>query len=53
MKRFNDVLARRRYPGLQLSVEVLQGEDHFTAFTVLVGHGLLKVLPGRGPYTSG
>jgi predicted alpha/beta superfamily hydrolase len=53
MKRFNDVLTRRRYPGLQLGVEVLQGEDHFTAFTVLVGRGLLKVLPGRGPYTSG
>jgi predicted alpha/beta superfamily hydrolase len=53
MKRFKDVLARRRYPGLQLGGEVVQGEDHFTVFTALVGRGLLKVLPGHGPYISG
>jgi predicted alpha/beta superfamily hydrolase len=53
MKRFRDVLARRRYPGLQLGGEVVQGEDHFTVYTALVGRGLLKVLPGHGPYISG
>jgi hypothetical protein len=53
MKRFRDVLARRQYPGLQLGGEVVQGEDHFTVFTALVGRGLLKVLPGYGPYISG
>ena len=53
MQRFKDALKRRRYPSLQLGAEVLQGEDHFTAYTALVGRGLLKVLPGYGPYTSG
>lgn len=53
MQRFKDTLKRRRYPGLQISAEVLQGEDHYTAYTALVGRGLLKVLPGFGPYISG
>lgn len=53
MKRFRDVLTRRRYPGLQLGSEVVQGEDHFTVYTALVARGLLKVLPGYGPYTGG
>ncbi|OYU46060.1 MAG: IroE protein [Burkholderiales bacterium PBB4] len=53
MKRFKETLKRRRYAGLQVTAEVLQGEDHFTVYTTLVGRGLLKVLPGFGPYISG
>ena len=53
LKRLKDVLVRRRYPGLHLEGEVVQGEDHFTVYPALVGRGLLKVLPGYGPYISG
>nr|WP_315491890.1 alpha/beta hydrolase-fold protein [uncultured Rhodoferax sp.] len=53
LKRFKEALARRRYPGLELGGEVVQGEDHFTVYTALVVRGLTKVLPGYGPYISG
>jgi predicted alpha/beta superfamily hydrolase len=53
MQRFKDVLKRRQYPSLQLKGDVVQGEDHFTVYTAVVGRGLLKILPGYGPYISG
>jgi hypothetical protein len=46
-------LKGRRYPSLRIGSQVVEGEDHFTVFPILVGRGLLQALPGFGPYVSG
>jgi len=53
MTRFAARLKARNYPGLTISSEIAEGEDHYTVFHDVVSRGLLRVLPGKGPYTSG
>lgn len=53
MRRFESQLKARGYPGLSISAEIAEGEDHYTVFPDVVNRGLIKLLPGRGPYTSG
>ena len=53
MRRFEQRLKSRNYPGLTIRSEVAEGEDHFTVFHDVASRGLISLLPGRGPYTSG
>jgi predicted alpha/beta superfamily hydrolase len=53
MRQFDARLKSRGYPGLTVSSEVAEGEDHFTVFHDVAARGLLRVLPGSGPYRSG
>lgn len=53
MERMRRTLASRGHPGLLVTSEVAQGEDHLTVFPDVVTRGLLAVLPGHGPYTGG
>jgi len=53
MKRFEARLKSRNYPGLNISSVVAEEEDHFTIFHDVASRGLIKMLPGKGPYTSG
>ena len=53
MTRFAETLGGRGYRSLTVSSEVADGEDHFTVFHDVASRGLLRVLPGKGPYTSG
>lgn len=50
MHAFERVLRSRGYPGLQLTSEVLAGQDHLTVFPDTATRGLLWALPGTGPY---
>ena len=43
-------LRARRYPGLRIESEVLEGLDHLTVFPDTATNGLLWALPGHGPY---
>lgn len=51
-RTFASKLESRRYPGLRLQVEVIPDEDHLTIFPRMVTRGLLRALPGHGPYTG-
>lgn len=51
--RFAATLKARGYPGLRVETTVIDGEDHFTVYPTVMTRALLRVLPGRGPYTSG
>ena len=53
MERMRRILADRGHPGLKVTSEVAEGEDHLTVFPDVATRGLLAVLPGRGPYTGG
>lgn len=53
MQRFEKRLKARGYAGLDIRSEVAEGEDHFTVFHDVVTRGLIQLLPGRGPYSSG
>lgn len=53
MRRFEARLKSRRYAGLTINSEVADGEDHFTVFHDVASRGLISLLPGKGPYTSG
>ena len=53
MQRFAATLQQRKYPSLTVSSEVADGEDHYTVFHDVASRGLLRLLPGHGPYTSG
>lgn len=53
MQRFEKRLKARGYAGLDIRSEVAEGEDHFTVFHDVVTRGLITLLPGRGPYSSG
>ena len=53
MRRFEARLRSRAYPGLNVRSEVADGEDHFTVFHDVATRGLIALLPGTGPYTSG
>lgn len=53
MKRFEARLKSRNYPGLNISSVVAEEEDHFTIFHDVASRGLMTMLPGKGPYTSG
>lgn len=56
MQRFEATLKGRNYPSLTISSEVAEGEDHYTVFHDVASRGLLRLLrllPGKGPYTSG
>ena len=52
MERMRRTLASRGHPGLLITSEIAQGEDHLTVFPDVVTRGLLAVLPGQGPYTG-
>lgn len=41
-------LRARGYPGLTLEAQVLEDEDHLTAFPAVVTRGLMWSLPGKG-----
>lgn len=53
MRRFEAALKSRGYPHLSVESQVAEGEDHYTVFHDVASRGLLRVLPGKGPYTSG
>jgi hypothetical protein len=53
MGKFEATLRSRGYRGLTVSSEVAEGEDHFTVFHDVASRGLLRLLPGSGPYRSG
>lgn len=53
MKQFEARLKSRNYPGLKVGSEVADGEDHFTVFHDVATRGLITLLPGKGPYSSG
>lgn len=53
MRRFEERLKSRSYTGLTIRSDVADGEDHFTVFHDVASRGLISLLPGRGPYTSG
>lgn len=53
MRRFEKRLKNRGYAGLTVRTEVAESEDHFTVFHDVASRGLIAVLPGTGPYTSG
>lgn len=53
MHAFAERLRRRGYPGLRVEAAVIADEDHFTVFPALISRGLVRALPGRGPYLSG
>ena len=50
MHDFERALRARRYPGLRIESEVLEGLDHLTVFPDTATNGLLWALPGDGPY---
>lgn len=51
MQRFASMLAPVK--GLQVTTQVLDGEDHLTVFPPMVTRAMLDILPGTGPYTGG
>lgn len=53
LRQFERRLRDRHYPHLTLHAEVLADEDHLTVFPGMATRGLLRVLPGKGPYTGG
>jgi predicted alpha/beta superfamily hydrolase len=53
MRRFERTLAGRDHPGLVVTSEVVEGEDHLTVYPDVFIRGLLAVLPGTGPYDGG
>jgi len=53
MRRFERTLAARGYPGLRIVSEVADGEDHLTVYPDVVTRGLLRLLPGTGPFDGG
>lgn len=53
MHGFARRLRARRYPSLRVESVVIADEDHFTVFPALISRGLVRALPGRGPYSSG
>lgn len=46
-------LRSHRYEGLQVETSVIDGEDHFTVYPIVLTRALLKISPGTGPYVSG
>ncbi len=51
MQRFAKLLGPVK--GLQVTTQVLDGEDHLTVFPPMVTRAMLDILPGTGPYTGG
>lgn len=44
---FETQLRSRQYPNLKMTVEVLQGETHYSVFPALLSKGLVKVIPKK------
>lgn len=53
MRRFEKTLTTRGYPSLTVTSEVAEGEDHLTVYPDVVSRGLIRLLPGHGPYSGG
>lgn len=53
MQVFERLLKSPRFPSFRIESEVIQDEDHLTVYPSAISRGLLKALPGFGPYTSG
>lgn len=51
-RRFEALLRSRRYPSLRIETRVLAGEDHLTVAPAGATLGLLRALPGKGPYEA-
>jgi predicted alpha/beta superfamily hydrolase len=51
--RFAETLRSRKYPTLEVIEEVIPDEDHLTVYPTAVTRGLLRMLPGTGPYNPG
>jgi len=47
LERFVAVLKERNYPGLDVTSEVIDGEDHLTVGAIVITHGLLWALKPR------
>jgi len=52
-RSFAQALRDRRYAGLQVDTDVVEGEDHFTVYPSMITRALVKLFPGKGPYSSG
>lgn len=53
MRRLERTLTARGHPGLAVTSEVSEGEDHLTVYPDVVSRGLIRLLPGYGPYAGG
>lgn len=53
MRALVQKLQSRRYANLTISADVIADEDHLSVYPALISRGLVKVLPGFGPYTGG
>lgn len=53
MRRFERTVAARGYANFEITSETADGEDHLTVYPDVFIRGLLKVLPGTGPYDGG
>ncbi|MEP7042593.1 MAG: alpha/beta hydrolase-fold protein [Dokdonella sp.] len=53
MQGFVRTLKSHAYPNLSIDSHVIEDEDHLTVFPVTISRGLLRALPGTGPYISG
>jgi uncharacterized protein len=53
LRRFERALRARGYKSLEIGVRTIDEEDHLTVFPAAISRGLLQILPGHGPYTSG
>ncbi|WP_229518340.1 alpha/beta hydrolase [Massilia sp. PAMC28688] len=47
LKRFENILRARQYPGLRIHSRVFDGEDHLTVAPAILTHGLKWTLPAR------
>lgn len=52
-RAFQQLLQSRGYPGLEVHGEVVADEDHFTVYPSAITRALIRLLPGKGPYSSG
>ncbi len=52
MREFESLLKSRNYPGLSITSEVLDDEDHMTMGPSFITRSLLRALPGFGPYSG-
>lgn len=46
-------LAKRQYPSLKQTNQVLADEDHLSVFPQMISDAMLRILPGKGPYSPG
>ncbi|KFC63576.1 putative esterase precursor [Bosea sp. LC85] len=47
LQEFEKALRSRNYPGLRLTTEIIQDEDHLTVFPAIITRGLMWALPAK------